>query len=145
MLSIITLFTKLKFQRTTNKRLRLPNVVPKGNYQKEHEVHSDERSSVCSGPRDTVRDSCGEGKHSCGQISKRRSKRKGQIEGLSSAKSNLGPLRAARNGGFAEAAHGAHAGLVIAAVWDTIWIGWEWAREVRGPCLLHGPSVTHVC
>lgn len=61
------------------------------------------------------------------------------------AKSDLGPPSAARNGGFAEAAHRAHAGLVIAAVWDTIWIGREWAREVRGPCLLHWPSVTHVC
>lgn len=52
-------------------------------------------------------------------------KRKGRIQGLSSAKSDLGPPGAARHGGFAEAAHEAHAGLVIAAVWDTIWIGWE--------------------
>lgn len=70
MLNSIRLFTKLRFQRITNKRLRLPNAVPKGNYQKEHEVHSDEHSSVWSGPVDTVRDSCREGKHSCGQISK---------------------------------------------------------------------------
>lgn len=70
MLNSIRLFTKLRFQRITTKRLRLPNAVPKGNYQKEHEVHSDEHSSVWSGPVDTVRDSCREGKHSCGQISK---------------------------------------------------------------------------